>query len=292
MTDTSGPTSSTPFASYDPESSSWRTSPGTSRSASTRCSLTLPAWGSLHGGALYERPTPAHLTDARGSSSLLPTPAAGNPNDGEDPAQWQARHDRHADPTRGAEATRSGMPTPQARDGDGRTIGPETAATRLAQGKRNLDDAVVAMLPTPRGSDATRGPDLARPNRPASGGPDLVTVAERLLPTPRAGDNSVSGRAVTARAVDPEGWSSAPGLEEVAAMTDDLPTVAALMPTPTATDATGSRRATARTEAWTSQPGTTLTDAAWIAGGRTPLPSSDGNASPGDPPPSLFDAGD
>jgi hypothetical protein len=39
-------------------------------------------------------------------------------------------------------------------------------------------------LPTPAAWDGARGPDLARANRPNSGGMDLVTVTERLLPTP------------------------------------------------------------------------------------------------------------
>ena len=44
-------------------------------------------------------------------------------------------------------------------------------------------------------------------------------------------------------------------------------------PTPTAADAIGSRRATARQEHWTSNPGTTLLDAALIADGITSVPT-------------------
>lgn len=43
-----------------------------------------------------------------------------------------------------------------------------------------------------------------------------------------------------------------------------------LWPTPTSGDSVGSRRATARRDTWTSNPGTTLTDAAWIAEGIDP----------------------
>lgn len=39
-------------------------------------------------------------------------------------------------------------------------------------------------------------------------------------------------------------------------------------PTPVTTDAKGARRETARTEAWESKPGTTLTDAVWLEGER------------------------
>ena len=44
-------------------------------------------------------------------------------------------------------------------------------------------------LPTPAAWDGNRGPDLARADRPDSGGMDLVTTVERLLPTPPARDH-------------------------------------------------------------------------------------------------------
>lgn len=63
-----------------------------------------------------------------------------------------------------------------------------------------------------------------------------------------------------------------------------------LLPTPVVTDSYGSRRSTARTDEWVSNPGTSLTDAIWETQGRTtdtlgktlpgastPLPSGDGN---------------
>jgi len=75
--DTCGPTSAAPFASYDRDSSSWRTSEATSLWALTLSSLTLPDWGCMCGGELFELPTPAPLTVALDSSSLLRTPHAG-----------------------------------------------------------------------------------------------------------------------------------------------------------------------------------------------------------------------
>lgn len=75
MTDTSGPPSPAPLAFYDPSSSSWRTSQATFLSDSTPSSVTLPAWGTTHGGALYERSTPALVTVDPGCL-LLPTPTA------------------------------------------------------------------------------------------------------------------------------------------------------------------------------------------------------------------------
>ncbi len=49
-----------------------------------------------------------------------------------------------------------------------------------------MPDDTGRLLPTPTAKDSDRGPDLARFDRPRSGGPDLVTVVERLLPTPTA----------------------------------------------------------------------------------------------------------
>lgn len=76
MTDTSGPMSPTPFAYYDPESSSVRTSQGTLPWDSTPSSPTLPRWGSMRNGELFRRPTPGHRTAGSGCSSLLGTPNA------------------------------------------------------------------------------------------------------------------------------------------------------------------------------------------------------------------------
>ncbi len=43
---------------------------------------------------------------------------------------------------------------------------------------------ISMMLPTPAAWDGSRGPDLARADRQGSGGADLVTTVERLLPEP------------------------------------------------------------------------------------------------------------
>ena len=74
MTDTFGPTLPESFAFYDPDLSCWKTSQGTFLSDSIPSSLTLPKWGLMQDGALYERPMLERPTDANGSS-LLPTPA-------------------------------------------------------------------------------------------------------------------------------------------------------------------------------------------------------------------------
>lgn len=79
MTDTSGPTSPTPFAYYDPDESCWKTSQGTFPWDSATYSATWPRSGMTRGGAAFELPTPAPLTDGSACSSLLATPAAQEP---------------------------------------------------------------------------------------------------------------------------------------------------------------------------------------------------------------------
>ena len=78
MEDTSGPISETPLAFYDHNTSSWRMSQGTLLSERPPSLQHLPNWGTTQNGALYELPTPAHLTKERGylSGAKLKTPTA------------------------------------------------------------------------------------------------------------------------------------------------------------------------------------------------------------------------
>lgn len=76
MSDTCGPTSPTPWAYYDPDSSSWKTCAATFPWDSTASSPTLPEWGTWADGVLSELPTSERATKEHASSSLLPTPAA------------------------------------------------------------------------------------------------------------------------------------------------------------------------------------------------------------------------
>lgn len=79
-----------------------------------------------------------------------------------------------------------------------------------------------------------------------------------LLPTPQAVDGE-GGR------IDTQIGGTRPSGARRTGTT--LRTAAQLLPTPTSSDAIGSRRATARTDEWTSNPGTTLTDAVWMEEG-------------------------
>lgn len=89
--------SSAPFATYDPDTCSWKTSARSLWGDLTPFSGRWPKSGSLLDGAVYERPTLARLMAAigggvsPGTADRWPTPAAMNPNDGESPATWRAR---------------------------------------------------------------------------------------------------------------------------------------------------------------------------------------------------------
>lgn len=80
-TATSGLRSATPFAHYDPDTHSWKTSQLTLASDSTPYSPTLPASGSMRNGALYLHPRwvlPSEGPDC----SYWPTPKAANDSGG------------------------------------------------------------------------------------------------------------------------------------------------------------------------------------------------------------------
>lgn len=127
------------------------------------------------------------------------------------------------------------------------------------------------MLPTPTSSPG--GPSTSG----REGGPNLAGAIGQLLPTPTAGLANYDE--------DPESWTARRDrmIEHgyngngagtplgLAARMAAEGTLDRLLPTPTATDAVGSRRATARTDEWTSKEGVTLTDIAWQVDSGEPL---------------------
>lgn len=150
------------------------------------------------------------------------------------------------------------LPTPVVSDGRGLTDGDSR------EGGASLRE-VDALLPTPgawlgrRPENATADPERAasRMNPGLAGKrsielPDALAAAglSPLLPTPAARDG---------KGANPNERDGGP----------DLPGAVKLLPTPVVTDAFGSRRATARTDEWESNEGTTLTDALWQVQGRT-----------------------
>ena len=179
MNDTYGPTSGMPLAQYDREQRCWRTSEATSLWALPMSSLTLPTWGCLHDGVLYELPTPERHTIERGYSSL-PTPVADNsrglPNGGD----YQSLPN-----------TFLRLPTPTAQ-----------AAKHMAMDDRgngtyddhNLWSVAGRLLPTPLGQMGNLQRDDFTPNlrtviegNPMLRGKSLEQEALKMLPTPLAG---------------------------------------------------------------------------------------------------------
>lgn len=124
--DTSGRTSAKPFAYYDPESRSLRTSQGTDPKDSQPFSATVPKTGSMSGGFLFEHPTPEPRIDVSGSSSLLPTPMG---SDGRLPGGSRKS------PGLAQMAALKLLPTPGASDssGGGSTPGPEEGPQSTAE---------------------------------------------------------------------------------------------------------------------------------------------------------------
>lgn len=195
MTDTSGLTSLTPFAFYDPDGRCLRTSQGTFPWASTECSPILPRSGSMRSGELFERPMLVPRIDESGCSSLLATPTAWlgrRPSQSEgDPARW-------LDPERSNELSDqiawlsevALLPTAMAADG-------ERSSLTHGRGNPTLLGA-VSLLPSPTVGDSrnsrnsTAGRSTMPPSRPTATqdtlGDTLCDVIWRMsgkpLPTP------------------------------------------------------------------------------------------------------------
>ena len=69
-----GPTWLALSVKFDPDSSGWRTAHSLFPEDWTPCSPTLPPWGMMRDGELWERTMPGHLTEGTGSG-FLPTPS-------------------------------------------------------------------------------------------------------------------------------------------------------------------------------------------------------------------------
>lgn len=212
MSGTSGRGSSVPFAFYDPESRSLRTSEATLDGDSTPFSGTLPPLGPMRNGILFARPMSVPRTAVSGcsSSQLLPTPAASNPNDGEALESWEARRQRNL--AKGINGNGQGtplgiavqmLPTPRTSDTNG--------AGTHGDGGMDLRTAVT-LLPTPAARDWKSGASniMDRNARPLN-----EVVVNKLLPTPNATDGQGGIRKVPiARTHD--GKDHGPRLRDVA----------------------------------------------------------------------------
>lgn len=203
----------------------------------------LPRAGRMTSGEVYERKRscPQALAKQTGlaymaatlrpvhpaSPPLVPTPAAGMHNEGENPAQWLER--RETLKAKGINGNGAGMPlgvavklipTPTAKDADssrGLTAVRETPLARASQPGETLTDYVDPtnggrLLPTPQAADGDR-----TSKHQMHGEGTLVGAAGRLLPTPTVADAT-----------------SGAGHAESAQVSQNLRTAAALLPTPTA----------------------------------------------------------
>jgi hypothetical protein len=196
MSGTSGPTSYAPFATWDHDLQSWKTSEATCLWALTLSSLTLPPWGGLHDGELSEHPTPERLTNGPDSSSL-PTPSANDTTGAEDQAQ---RRNRNA----GGPMLRdlpTLLPTPAVNDmGRGKTVDDWDAWTdrmKEAHGNGNghgksLEIEALRLLPTPTTQD---GSNTAGPSQSSRHTPPLNTAvihigASTAQPSPDGSESS------------------------------------------------------------------------------------------------------
>ena len=165
------------WARYDRDTCGWRTHRCLWDEGLDWSSLTLPRWGMMRDGVLWERATPALRIDESGSGCWR-TPTVGMLN-----------ADRAKDPEYGMRKLANGQTitladqvkdsrlfaTPQARDF--RTGGADRWGDPARS--RNLNDQVAAMFPTPR----TTGLDGGSNSRNAA-------KARGMWPTPRANKTS------------------------------------------------------------------------------------------------------
>ena len=185
MNVTYGRSSGMPFAQYDPDSHYWKTCADTSLWDLMLSSLTLPNWGYLLDGVLYELPTPELPTIEHGSS-YLPTPMArdykGSPSE-----KYQSG---------GLPRIVMTFPTP--------TVQASKHLTMDDRGPGTLDDhnlwsVIGRLLPTPAVNDMGAGKDsevweawtekMKMVHGNSNGhGKSLKQEALKMLPTPVASD--------------------------------------------------------------------------------------------------------
>ena len=183
-----GSVTQTPFATYDPGSSSWRTWEPSLFEDSTSFSGRWPKSGTTLDGRAYELPSSALPTNATGCSSSV---SRGTPS---------ARAAKGANSVRVASGDTRGLlenqvatiPTPQARDGN--HGGPQGKRFLNPERPNDLDDFVDALvknlLPTPRGQNGEprNNKVWARPLDQ----PQNLENALALLPTPVVNDMGVN----------------------------------------------------------------------------------------------------
>jgi hypothetical protein len=164
------------FASYDPGTSSWRTSQLSLLEEWSEFSGTWPRSGMTRNGTAYLLQPLAPLTAAIGSGlSRIPTPTAGDAKSAANRTAGRSDPDsKHHSGTTLTDFTRM-WPTPTARDW--KDTGDLTRVPENSLLPRVVDRIERETWPTPKASAS--GPDYARMARPDSGGDDLATAAAR-----------------------------------------------------------------------------------------------------------------
>ena len=138
------------FASYDPDTCSWRTSQHSFIEDLTVYSETWPRAGTMRNGNVYQQPPLVRLTDVI-ASSLWPTPnTEGYRSDGElrllskmcDPSEFKGMAHRAAQ-----SKLKRYWPTPRAADWKGATPKTDTTAHRVSSGQANLPEVIQEATP-------------------------------------------------------------------------------------------------------------------------------------------------
>ena len=223
MKDTYGPTSGTPsspFAQWSPSSRTWT---DTGLLGLTLSLGTLPKWGCLHGGELFELPTPERPTDASESSSLLPSPISRDVK--EQTLGWTWQRDGKVQEDTLPRAITSLLPTPTVNDmGAGKdphkwdewAARQKAADGRPAPHGKSLEQEAIRLLPTPTRSDY-RSPNT----NPGAQGGIAMPASEHSLPA-----------VILVKEEIRTGESTAP-LSDVGSPSADDPHLPLLFPAPT-----------------------------------------------------------
>lgn len=162
---------------FDRDSCGWKTARCLFTEDLPWYSVTLPRWGSMHGGELWERTTLPPRISGTGFGCWVGTPTA----------SMTIRSPEFARPSTPTPAELAkAWPTPRAADFKGATSATECTARRVQSGEANLCEAVMESLrrwPTPKANSA--GPDFAAVQR---GRAISLQTAVAMFPTPCASE--------------------------------------------------------------------------------------------------------
>jgi hypothetical protein len=171
MTDGSGRSLPKSFASYDPDTSSWRTSQACLLEGWATYSGTWPRSGTMRAGKAYQQQPLVRLTDVTESGSWG-TPTGSGEKLASSPTPAMGERYRRRKGGNLLESVAAKMwPTPK---------GSADKMGRPRENDRGDLQAAVTMWPTPKGSPS--GPDYARREREGSGGDDLATATADVTP--------------------------------------------------------------------------------------------------------------